>query len=144
MGLSGRIFLLDENDGLHRLPNPAFEQMLQDPRACRLARFAGARVRMAHLVVELRDRQPLRVVRATFHILSFDGDGCFMASVFDRQQRALVELAIAPVIGQSERPANVVEAAERFVAQGGRWVPSRSLERRIEEAALGRLKCPRL
>jgi hypothetical protein len=67
-----------------------------------------------------------------------------MASVFDRQQRALVELAIAPVIGQSEGPANVVEAAERFVAQGGRWVPSRSLERRIEEAALGRLKCPRL
>jgi hypothetical protein len=144
MGLSGRIFLLDENDGLHRLPNPAFEQMLQDPRGCRLARFAGARVRMAHLVVELRDRQPLRVVRATFHILSFDGDGYFMASVFDRQQRALVELAIAPVIGQSEGPANVVEAAERFVAQGGRWVPSRSLERRIEEAALGRLKCPRL
>ena len=144
MGLSGRIFLVDENDGLHRLPNATFDQMLRDPRSCRLARFAGARVRMADLVVELRQRQPLRVVRATFHILSFDGDGYFMASVFDRQQRALVELAIAPVIGESEGPANVVEAAERFVAQGGRWAPARELERRIEEAALGRLKCPRL
>jgi hypothetical protein len=144
MGLSGRIFLVDENDGLYRLPNATFEQMLQDPRSCRLARFAGARVRMADLVVELRRRQPVRVVRATFHILSFDGDGCFKASVFDRQQRALVELAIAPGIGEHAGPANVVEAAERFVAQGGRWVPSRSLGHRIEAAALGRLKCPRL
>ncbi len=101
-------------------------------------------MRMADLVVELRQRQPVRIVRATFYILSFDGDGCFMASVFDRQQRALVELAIAPAIGEREGPANVVEAADRFVAQGGRWVPSRSLGRRIEAAALGRLKCPRL
>jgi len=144
MGLSGRIFLVDENDALHRLLNATFDQMLREPRSCRLARFARARVRMADLVVELRQRQPVRVVRATFHILSFDGDGCFMASVFDRQQRALVELAIAPGIGEREGPANVVEAADRFVAQGGRWVPSRSLGRRIEAAALGRLKCPRL
>ena len=144
MGLSGRIFLVDENDGLHRLPNATFDRMLRDPRSCRLARFAGARVRMADLVVELRQRQPVRVVRATFHILRFDGDGCFMASVFDRQQRALVELAIAPGIGEREGPANVVEAADRFVAQGGRWVPSIALGRRIEAAALGRLKFPRL
>jgi hypothetical protein len=76
--------------------------------------------------------------------LSFDGDGCFMASVFDRQQRALVELAIAPVIGASEGPANVVEAADRFVVQGGRWAPSIELERRMEAAALGRLKFPHM
>jgi hypothetical protein len=38
----------------------------------------------------------------------------------------------------------VVDAADRFVAQGGRWTPSRALQRRIDAAALEQVKCTRL
>jgi len=38
----------------------------------------------------------------------------------------------------------VVDAGSRFVAQGGRWQPSPSLEQEILRAALGELKCERL
>jgi hypothetical protein len=40
--------------------------------------------------------------------------------------------------------ATIVEASSRFVARGGLWEPSPSLEQRILRAALGELKCERL
>jgi hypothetical protein len=45
MGLSSRMFLLDQDDNLYRLPNTKFEQILRDPTSLRIPRFAGARVR---------------------------------------------------------------------------------------------------
>ena len=63
MGLTSRLFLLHQSDGLYRLPSTKFEQMLRDPTSHRFARFAGSRVRMADVVVELCNRQAIRVVR---------------------------------------------------------------------------------
>ena len=144
MGLSCRTFLLDQDDALNCLPNTKFEQMLRNPTSHRLARFAGARVRMTEVIVELLDRRPIRVVWTTFSFLSFDDTGCFEARAFDRHQRARAELALAPQMAAPGRAGPVVDAANRFVAQGGRWVPSKTLARRISEAALGRVKFPRL
>ena len=141
MGLSCRNFLLDQDDGLYCLPNTKFEQMLRDPTSHRLPRFAGARVRMAEVVVELVDRQAIRVVWTTFGLLTFDDQGCFEPGTFDRHQRARAELALAPLGAAPGSAVTVVDAASRFVAQGGRWAPSRTLARRFDEAALGRVKC---
>jgi hypothetical protein len=61
------MFLLDQDDTLYRLPSAKFDQMLGDPTRCRLPRFAGNRVRMTDVAVELIDRQPLidsaRIIR---------------------------------------------------------------------------------
>ncbi len=57
-------------------------------------RDAGHRVRMAEVVVELLGRQSIRVIRTTFDMLTFDDEGCFDSSAFDRHQRARVELAL--------------------------------------------------
>ena len=66
MAISCRMFLLDQDDRLYRLPNTKFEQMLRDPTNCRITRFAGARVRMTDVAVELAGRKPLCVVRNAF------------------------------------------------------------------------------
>ena len=144
MGLSCRMFLLDTNDRLYRLANTKFEQMLRDPASHTLPRFAGYRVRMADAIVELVRREPTRVIRITFDMLTFDAEGCLDPSTFERQQFARVELALAPLIAQSDGAVTVVDAASRFIAQGGRWAPSRTLARLIDEAAVGRVKYPRL
>jgi hypothetical protein len=118
--------------------------MLRDPANYRLPAFAGQRVRMADVAVEVVDRVPVRVVRSTFAILAIDDDGRIDSSKFVRQQFALAETALAPVLAVSESNDGVIDATARFVAQGGSWAPSRALARAIEDAAMGRLHCRRL
>jgi len=99
---------------------------------------------MASAVVEFVGRVPTRVVRNTFAILVFDGEGCIDTGKFGKHQLAFTESALAPVSAVSDRHATVVDATTRFVAQGGSWTPSSTLARTINAAALGQLQCRRL
>jgi hypothetical protein len=141
MSLRCHRFLIADDGTLCRLANAKLERMLRDPANYRLPAFAGQRVRMADVAVEVVDRVPVRVVRSTFAILAIDDDGRIDSSKFVRQQFALAETALAPVLAVSESNDGVIDATARFVAQGSSWVPSPTLARVIEDAALGRLRC---
>lgn len=110
--------------------------MLDAPAAHPLPRFAGQRVRSCEVIIELLDRVPQRVVWMTFGMLSFDRRGCLQTEVHARHQRALAELALAPPAPAPPPGGKVIEAAGRFLSRGGKWTLSKSLQRRIEEAAL--------
>jgi hypothetical protein len=86
-------------------------------------RFAGQRVRMAEVAVELEDRKPTRVVWSAFSILTFDDGGLLIPAAFELHQQARAELALAPALGPPARHANVVRSTSRFIDQGGRWTP---------------------
>ena len=144
MSLRCHRFLIADDGTLFRLANAKLERMLRDPANYRLPVFAGQRVRMADVAVEVVDRVPVRVVRSTFAILAIDDDGRIDSSKFVRQQLALAETALAPVLAVSESNDGVIDATARFVAQGGSWAPSPTLTRAIEDAAMGRLRCRRL
>ncbi len=144
MGLSCRLFLVDENDVLYRLSNTKFDQMLRRPAEHRLPRFAGARVRMASVIVGLEDRKSIRVVRTNFSILSFDKTGRFDLATYEQPLRARMDLAFGALRNETTGSMNVIEAADRFVDRGGRWEPSRAVARAIEQSALGLVKCKRV
>ncbi|WP_454753776.1 hypothetical protein [Cupriavidus necator] len=101
---------------------------------------------MADVVVECVARDPVRVVRITFSILSFDAEGRIDPGRFEKQQFALVESVVAPVFDVFDENSDetVVDATSRFIAQGGQRGPSGALARTIEEAALGERQCRRL
>ena len=99
---------------------------------------------MTDVAVELIDRQPIRVVWITFGFLAFDDEGHLDASAFDRHQRARAELVWTLQSTEPKGEGSVVDAAHRFVAQGGRWTPSGALQRHIDAAALEQVKCTRL
>jgi hypothetical protein len=142
---SPRTFILGPDDTLYRLASAKFSRMVDDPESHRLERFAGQRVRMAEAIVEVRDRAPYAVVRLIYEMLEFDAEGRLDRAAFIRQNAALAELAMSHVIPRLEAEETaVVDAGSRFVAQGGRWQPSLSLEQEILRAALGELKCERL
>ena len=144
MNLSSRRFLIAQNDVLYRLADATFTRMLRNPSSHALPVLAGQRVRMASLMVELIGGAPVRVVRSTFATLSFDVDGRMDSGRFTRQQWALAELAVDPAIIGTKHDERVLDAATRFIAQGGRWRPSASLARIINEAALEQVDCRRL
>jgi hypothetical protein len=148
MGISYRMLLVDQSDRIYRLAVAKFDEMLSNPSRHRYPHFAGQRVRAAGAVVQLVGRKPTQVVRMTFHILTFDGAGCFNAKTFNRQQFSRFEVGITQLMSvlrtEVDADTGVVDASSRFTAQGGQWVPSTTLARAIHDAALGRGKCTRL
>lgn len=147
MGLGHQLFLIDPHDRLHRLAVRKFEVMLRNPVAHLLPQFAGQRVRSVNAFVELVNRTPTSLLRITCHVLPFDRTGCFDCARFQQQEAGRYEEWVGSVlrgIRADEDKSAVVDAASRFAARGGSWVPSASLARAIEDAALGRLKTPRL
>jgi hypothetical protein len=141
--LSFRRFLVAPDGNLYRLTNAKFDRMLRDSKGPVLSAFAGQRVRMADLVVELAGRVPLRVVRSTFAVLPFDADGRMDSVRFLKQQWARAETALDRGLDVPDSQDSVLDAAVRFVAHGGVWQPSNELVRALNEAALGRTACRR-
>jgi hypothetical protein len=140
-----RTYILGPDDTLYRLASAKFSRMVDDPESHRLERFAGQRVRMAEVIVEVRDRAPRAVVRLVYEMLGFDADGRLDRAAFMRQNVALAELAIDPVIPRLvEKEKGVIDAGSRFVARGGSWQPSAALEQKILSAAFDETPCKRL
>lgn len=141
MRIGLRHYMLDADGTLYGLPNAAFDRMLRDPVQHCLPRFAGQRVRSAEIAVEMANGQPIQVVRSSFSILTFRRNGSLVSPLSDRHVRARAELALAP--SRPSRDEEVTDASIRFLARGGKWTPTAAVRRRIEQTALGKLKCPR-
>ena len=144
MSYSTRTFILGPDDTLYRLASAKFFRMVDNPENHRLERFAGQRVRMVEAIVEVQERRPRAVVRLAYQMLGFDGEGRLDRPAFMRQNAVLAELSMDRVVGESGTPdETIIDASSRFVARGGRWQPSPSLEQQILRAALDELKCER-
>jgi hypothetical protein len=148
MGLSLRQLLVDQTDRIHRIGIDKFIQMQRDPSRHRFPAFAGQRIRTAEAVVQLVDRKPTRMVRMTFDIFTFDHAGRLDTEAFERQQISRFQVHMNSGRGaltiNANDDANIVDASDQFTARGGRWVPGRALARTRHDAALDRVKCPRL
>ncbi|MDM0117969.1 hypothetical protein QTI66_38440 [Variovorax sp. J22R133] len=143
MGLSAKLFLIAAEDTLQALADAAFMRMLRQESPSRLPDFAGQRVRLATLIVEMADRTPLRVVHRTFSMLDIDNDGRLDVARLNQQQFARMPDLLATGPQSPATGAPVVDAASRFIARGGSWRPEDRLLRRID-AALGHLSCRRV
>lgn len=144
VGICRRRCFLDADDRLYRLAESRFDRMLHERGIDRSPRFAGQRVRMAAVLVELIRRDPVRVVRLSCSMLTFDNRGHLLLDALLERQLVVAEgatwLALAPA-----RPDPVVlDERRRFIAQGGRWLPSATLQRAICAAALGHIPYSRL
>jgi hypothetical protein len=140
-----RTFILGPDDTLYRLASAKFSRMLDDPESHRLERFAGQRVRMAEVTVEVHDRAPRAVVRLVYEMLGFDADGRLDRATFMRQNMALAALTIDPVIPRLVKEDKaVVDAGSRFVEPGRSRHPSAALQQAILRAALDEIPCKRL
>jgi hypothetical protein len=138
---SPRRFIVCPDDTLYGLASAKFSRMVDEPDHHRLVRFAGQRVRMVEAIVVIRDRTPCAVIRLACQMLGFDARGRLDRRAFMRQNVALADLVAGRVLGgATTTEATIMEVSSRFVARGGLWQPSPSLEQRILRAALGELK----
>lgn len=137
MSLSCRRYLVDKQDGIVRMKSSMFERLVRDPLHHSMPELAGQRARVAEIIVELRDRIPVHVVRRVYFVLPFDDQGRVDIERIRKQQYALAASVIDPVLAPRKDPADLHDAADRFIAQGGKWRPTAELARLIDRAALG-------
>ena len=141
---STRTFILGPDDILYRFHREVLP-MVDDPESDRPERFAGQRVGMAEVIVEVHDWAPCTVVRLVYQMLGFDAPRRLDRVTFIRQNTALAELAIDPVMPRLvATEAALLDAGSRFVARGGSWHPSAALKQEILRAALDQTPCKRL
>jgi len=138
LGISCRKFIVGDGGKLVRLRNTIFERLLRDPQHHTMPALAGQRVRMAEILVQLAERRPIRVVRRVYYVVSFDEAGRLDTTRFQQQQRALAASALDRIFDVPGDDDHVLDAASRFIAQGGQWRPSNDLAQRIDDAALGK------
>ena len=140
MGLGSRIFIVNDNGSLRRLSMTKYERLFrQDPNEC-LPEYAGQRVKYAHIVVELENRKPRKVIMDQFLYLTFDSNGKLDQSAMEKETRLGVEM-VAPVLLDLQ-PANVVDARHRFAqkefSDRYRWEPSPDIIDAIGQAIFGK------
>ena len=63
MGLSIRIFIVEDDDIIKRLPLARYERLLRRDPNERLLEYTDKRVRYALIVVDLFNRRPIEIVK---------------------------------------------------------------------------------
>jgi hypothetical protein len=143
MGIGFRVFLINEDDSLQRLPVTSYERLLDGEPGERLLKYAGKRVRCAMVSLKVRGRKPQSIIRIDYHFLSFDVEGRIDKSEQDKEMRLIAEFIspIIPTIFEEEGSVKIVDArsqfAEKRYKQEFRWLPSPEIEEAIMIAIFG-------
>ncbi len=112
MGLSIRIFIVEDDDTIRRLPLARYERLFNLDPDERHLEYAGKRVRYALIVVDLVNRQPVEILRDEFGFLDFDDKGRLKVSELGIEESLAFDM-LAPLL--SDQTNNqVIDARHKF------------------------------
>ena len=83
MGVSLRIFIVNDDNSLERLALKKYERFMQRDPDISFPQYAGKRVRYAEVAVEFENRKPVEILRMEYFIMQFDSKGRLGGTVQD-------------------------------------------------------------
>jgi hypothetical protein len=145
MGTGFRIFLVNDDDSLCRIPTARYERLVRFEPQERLPEYAGKRVRCVFVALDVLGRTPLSIRHLEHFMLSFDRDGRIDTNEWDRESKLAREM-IGAIIGESltgESPsAKVIDGRGRFASRRYfhefKWVLTPQVEANIITAIFGK------
>jgi hypothetical protein len=144
MGIGTRIFLIDENDSIHRISISRYNKMRNPDSGERFTQYAGKRMRSAMIFLEVENRKPLFVVRTEYYYLPFDNQG--RVDRTELEKRIRLSLEIVPPIFEEQSPKKVLDAQSRFAKKRYKhefqWTPNQEIETAIMTAIFGKNMAP--
>jgi len=102
MGMSVRVFLVDDNDSLQRIPMTKLDRLLHFDRVESFPQYAGKRIRCAMAFLEVAGRRVLSIRNIDYFWLSFDEKGRINKKEWEKGMRLGMELL--PSILDGEHP----------------------------------------
>jgi hypothetical protein len=140
MGLSIRVFIVEDDDTIKRLPLARFERLHKRDPAERLLEYAGKRVRYALVVVDLFNRRPIEILKDEFGFLDFDDGGRLKKAEHEKQESLAFDM-LAPLFADQTN-SRVIDARHKFAKKRYfdkySWTPSDKIIAGIAEAIFGK------
>ena len=141
MGLSIRVFIVEDDDTIKRLPLARYERLLERDPDERLLEYVGKRVRYALIVVDLVNRRPIEILRDEFGFLDFDEDGRFKEPPYKKEESSAFDMLDFFSLEQQDK--RVIDARHIFARKRyfdkNRWEPADEIITAIAEAIFGKL-----
>ncbi len=139
MGTGCRLFFINEDDTLRRIPLARHERLIAgDPVEC-FPEYKGKKVRNALAVVEFYNREPFELIAIQYSILSFDAEGRIDTAEIEKEMKLGADM-LMPTESDPDYP-NVVDAKGRFAIKSYHdrysWTPSQDIETAIIRAIFG-------
>lgn len=140
MGMSLRIFIVNNDDSLQRVALAKYERMRdRDPRG-RLPEYAGKRIRHALVFVDLENRQPVEIVRIQYSYLYFDAEGLIEADNIEKATKLALETL--PSVLPKEYGEPIIDARHKFAKRRFDhlyyWTPTPEIEAAIFSEIFGK------
>ena len=140
MGISVRLFILNDDDFLQRIAVARYERLLnRDPKE-RLPQYSGKRMRYALVFVDLENRQPVEILRVQCSYLYFDSEGMIDSDQFEKETKLAYEAV--PLLLPVEHNKGVIDARQKFAKRKFdhlyQWEPTPEIEAAIVKAIFGK------
>jgi hypothetical protein len=141
MGLSIRIFIVEDDDTIKRLPLACYERLHKRDPDERLSKYAGKRVRYALIVVDLVNRKPIEIVKDQFAFLDFDDEGQLKVSEHDKKESLTFD--ILPPLLSDQTNDRIIDARHKFAKKSYfdkfSWTPTDEIVAAIAEPTFGKI-----
>jgi hypothetical protein len=136
MGLGTRIFIVNDDDTLKRMPLKRFHRLFgRDPEE-KFVEYAGKRIRYVLVVLELKNRKPVEILKIQYSYLSFDSQGRLRED--DREKAARLSVEMIKPLPSEQDSFDVINARHKFAKKlfnrEFRWEPSPEIETAIFNA----------
>jgi hypothetical protein len=135
MGVGIRIFIVNDDSSLKRLPLKKYEGLMKRDPYISFPQYAGKRVRYAEVALEFENRKPVGILRMEYFIMHFDSKGRIEGTVEDEIRSIGVNL-IPPIY--FEKDPVVIDAQHHFAKKRFdhqfRWKPTPEIEMAILQA----------
>ena len=141
MGTSSRIFFINKDDTLRRIPFARYERLMaRDPVEC-FPEYRDKNVKTALAFVEFYNRKPYELIAIQYSLLSLDGEGRIDVDDFEKGMHLGAEM-LTPVESDPDYP-NVVDAQGLFAIKKYHdrysWTPTQEIETAIINAIFGKI-----
>jgi hypothetical protein len=137
--VSARVFLVHDDDSIHRIPVSRFLRLYEGDRRECLPAYAGKRIRYALTAIDLVDRKPVSFLHTEYGFLKFDSEG--FVDVRDRQEKDNTGAEMIDLRMEYLFSPKIVHAQDRFARKRyfdkHRWTPTEALESKIMLTAWG-------
>ena len=138
MSIACRVFLVEDNDSLQRIPMARLDRLLHFEQTESLQQYSGKKMRCAMVFVEVARRQVLAIRNIDYFLLPLDDNGKINKKEWEKGMRLGMELL--PFIPYGEHPKQVINAKHRFAKRRYehefKWKPSRKVEEAIVSTVL--------